>query len=530
MNAVAADGSEVNPWLVAMVVSLATFMEVLDTTITNVSLTHIAGELSATQDESTWILTSYLVANGIVLPLSGWLAGVLGRKRFFMICIAAFTLASFACGAATSLGELIVFRLIQGLAGGGLQPMQQSIILDTFPPEKRGAVFGITGITMIAAPVLGPLLGGLITDNYSWRWIFFINIPVGMFAFFMVGRLVKDPLHAMAKGLQKIDGIGLGLIALGLGCLQVVMDKGQQDDWFDSNFICTFAAISGTALIGAFIWLLNQEDPIVDVRLLKDRAFGLGMLLIFFTGFALYGSSALLPLLVQSQFGYDATTAGLVFTPGALALVVLMPISGKLVARVQSRYLIAFGLILITIGMTYTANVTPQTDYNTFVFMRFLQVLGLPFLFVPTSTLAFSNIAREKSSKASALFALGRNLGGSIGIAIATSYLARHEQSEQMYLGSHVNAGNPVYMDRLSQLTHALIAHGSSAAAAAQTAIGSLYRELLNQSAILAYADTFRFMATLLAGAACLTVLLPANKLPQPGSKKAADAEAPAVH
>ena len=526
MNAVAADGSPVNPWLVAVVVSLATFMEVLDTTITNVSLTHIAGELSATQDESTWILTSYLVANGIVLPLSGWLAGVFGRKRFFMMCIAAFTLASLACGAATSLGELIFFRLIQGLAGGGLQPMQQSIILDAFPPEKRGAVFGITGITMIAAPVLGPLLGGLITDNYSWRWIFFINIPVGLFAFVMVGRLVSDPLHAIAKGLQKIDGVGLGLIVLGLGALQIVMDKGQQDDWFDSNFICMMAAISVAAITGAFIWLLHQEDPIVDVRLLKDRAFGLGMLLIFFTGFALYGSSALLPLLVQSQFGYDATTAGLVFTPGALALIVLMPISGKLVARVQARYLIAFGLILLTIGMGYTANITPQTDYNTFVFMRFLQVLGLPFLFIPTSTLAFSNIARERSSKASALFALGRNLGGSIGIAIATSYLARRQQVEQVNLSSHLAAGNAVYENHLSHLTHAFIAHGVSAADAAHSAIASIYRELLEQSTILAYADTFQFMAIMLAGAACLTLLVPANKMPTPGAKQTAPAAA----
>ena len=530
MNAVAADGSEVNPWLVAVVVSLATFMEVLDTTITNVSLTHIAGELSATQDESTWILTSYLVANGIVLPLSGWLAGVLGRKRFFMICIAAFTVASFACGVATSLGELIIFRLIQGLAGGGLQPMQQSIILDTFPPEKRGAVFGITGITMIVAPVLGPLLGGLITDNYSWRWIFFINIPVGLFAFIMVGRLVKDPLHAMAKGLLHIDGVGLGLIALGLGSLQVMMDKGQQDDWFASNFICTMAALSVVSLISAIFWLLNQEDPVVDVRLVKDRAFGLGMVLIFFTGFALYGSSALLPLMVQSQFGYDATTAGLIFTPGAVALLFLMPVSGKLVAKVQSRYLIAVGLLLITFGMYYTATVTPQTDYNMFVFMRFLQVLGLPFLFIPVSTLAFSNIQREKSSKASALFALGRNLGGAIGIGIATNYLAHHEQLEQVTLSGHLNSGNPVYEDRLSHLTDALIAHGSTVANAAHAALGSMYQELLHQSTILAYADTFRFMAMLLAGAACLTVLLPANKLPKPGSKKAADAEAPPVH
>ena len=254
-----------NPYLVAMVVSLAAFMEVLDTTITNVSLSHIAGTLGASQDESTWVLTSYLLANGIVLPLSGWLSGVMGRKRFFMTCIAAFTVASLVCGMANSLPILIFFRLVQGLAGGGLQPTQQAMIVDVFPPEKRGAAFGITGITMIVAPILGPTLGGVITDNYSWRWIFFMNVPVGMLAFWLVGRMVQDPPHAQAKGVLSIDYIGLSLIAFGLGALQIMLDKGQQDDWFGSNFIIMCATISAVCLISAVFWLLRQEDPIIDL-------------------------------------------------------------------------------------------------------------------------------------------------------------------------------------------------------------------------------------------------------------------------
>lgn len=514
MNAaIAADGSEVSPWLVAVVVSLATFMEVLDTTITNVSLSHIAGSLAATPEESTWVLTSYLVANGIILPLSGWLSNVIGRKRFFMLCIAGFTVASFACGAATSLTELIVFRMLQGLCGGGLQPVQQAIILDAFPPEKRGAVFGITGITLIAAPVLGPTLGGLITDNFSWRWIFFINLPVGAFAFYMVGKLVSDPEHAKAHGLRHLDVVGLVLIAAGIGCLQLVLDKGQQEDWFESNYIVIAALIAAGSLIGAVYWLLDQKDPVVDLRLIGDPSFGLSMLLIFFVGFALYGSSALLPLLVQTEFGYDATLAGLVLSPGALLLLFLMPAVGKLVSRVQARYLIAIGLSLITVGMFYTMHVTPQTDYTTFVLMRSVQVLGLPFLFIPTSTLAFSNIPRPKSGKASALFSLARNLGGSVGIAIASTYVTRHTQIRQHQLAEHMVPGDTEYETAVSNLTHQFMAQGMSAAEAASTATGSLYRELLHQASVLAYADAYLFIGSLLAAMLVVTLFLPANRV-----------------
>ena len=485
-----------HPMLVAMVVSLAAFMEVLDTTITNVSLSHIAGSLAASQDESTWVLTSYLVANGIVLPLSGWLSGVLGRKNFFMMCIAGFTIASFACGVATSLPMLIVFRLLQGLAGGGLQPTQQAIIMDSFPPEKRGTVFAITGVTMIVAPILGPTLGGFITDNYSWRWIFFMNVPVGIMALLLIRSLVQDPPHAQAKGFLSVDYIGLALLAIGLGSLQIVLDKGQEDDWFSSHFIVTFAVIAAFCLIGAVVWLLRQKEPIVDLRLFGNKYFGPACLMIFFVGFTLYGASTLLPLLLQSQFGYNATLAGLVLSPGGVSVIILMPIVGKLVSKIQARYLIAFGMAMTSIGMGATMFFTPQTDYHTFVFFRILQVGGLPFLFIPTSTMAFSSIPKEKSGKASALYALMRNMGGSFGISIVLSYLERREQLHQTYLAQHLTPGAPAYQ-----------------AALAIMPAGKIYQQMIAQAEILSYGDTFQLLSIIVAVLAVIALFLPRNKV-----------------
>jgi DHA2 family multidrug resistance protein len=500
-----------NPWVVACVVSLATFMEVLDTTITNVSLSHIAGSLGASQDESTWVLTSYLVANGIVLPLSGWLADVMGRKRFFMLCIGAFTVASLFCGVATSLGMLVVFRLIQGLAGGGLQPTQQSIIIDSFPKEKRGAVFGITGITMIVAPILGPTLGGLITDNMSWRWIFYLNVPVGLLAFWLVGLMVQDPPHAKAKGLVSIDYIGLSLIAVGLGAMQMVLDKGQQDDWFDSGFICGMAALSIACLVTAVAWLWRQEDPVIDLKLLRLPSFGMACMMIFFMGFSLYASSTLLPLLTQSEFGYDATTAGMVLSPGGFAVIFIMPIAGKLINKVEARFLVSFGMFCLTLGMLRTMLVTPQASYPDFVTMRVMQVMGLPFLFIPISTLAFLQIPKEKSGKASALYALGRNLGGSFGIAIIDSYVVRHQQIHQSALSAHLSGANAVYQGVHAGYLQAIFSHGRSLAAATQSAGGRLYFELGRQSTILGYHDAFVVIASITALLSLVALLMPRN-------------------
>jgi len=516
-----------NPWLIALVVSLATFMEVLDTTITNVSLSHIAGSLAASPEEGTWVLTSYLVANGIILPLSGWLSGVLGRKRFFLLCIGGFTFSSFMCGIADSLPMLIVFRLIQGLAGGGLQPTQQAIIMDSFPPEKRGAVFGITGITLICAPILGPTLGGWITDNFSWRWIFYINIPVGIMAFLLVSQMVRDPEHAIAKGVGKIDYIGLGLVALGLGALQIVLDKGQQDDWFSSDFIVTMATTCTAALVIAFFWLRAQKDPIVDLSLYKERSFALGSILIFITGFVLYSSSALLPILTQSQFGYDATMAGLVLSPGAVSVMILMPISGQLVSRLPARYMAMVGLAFVGIGCYLSStHINPSMSYATFVWLRAVQMLGIPFLFIPVSTMAFMKVPKEKSTKASSLFSLSRNLGGSVGIALVTTYLARHSQMHQSQLVDRIVPGDPVYDAAVQTLTQNGLAHGLTQAAAASNATGMIYQKLLAQASIMSYADTFMFLTILIGCGMFAAFLLPMNR---PGAKTAGG-DAPAAH
>jgi len=509
----------VNPWILALIVSIATFMEVLDTTITNVSLTHIAGALGADQDQSTWVLTSYLVSNGIILPLSGWLSDYMGQKKFFLLCIAGFTIASFMCGAATSLGVLIFFRLIQGLAGGGLQPTQQAIILDLFPPEKRGAVFGITGITLILAPIIGPTLGGWITDNFDWRWIFFINIPVGIALFMLISTLLPESVTSNKKG--KIDFIGMGLLALGLGTLQVLLDKGQQEDWFSSPFILTLSVISAVALISAVIWLLKAKEPMVDLRLLKVPSFGVSWLLIFFVGFALYGTTAILPLLLQTQFGYDATTAGLVLSPGGIVIVVLMMITGRLISKVSVRNLVMFGFCLVAYGMYYSmSHIAPNMDYNGFVMVRITQVFGIPFLFIPVSAAAFMYVPKEKNNKASALFALSRNLGGSFGIALVSSYLTRQQQAVQASMVHNLNPASPIYQNAIQKLTMAFQQSVGSATTASHMAVGRIYQQLIGQASFVAYEKVFELLSILMVLGVALAWFLP--KTPAAGGGAAA--------
>jgi DHA2 family multidrug resistance protein len=407
---------------------------------------------------------------------------------------------------------IVVFRLLQGLAGGGLQPIQMSIVMDAFPPEKRGTAFGITGMTMIVAPILGPTLGGYITDSFNWRWIFFMNVPVGILAFLLVKRLVTDPEHAKGTGLVSLDYIGLSLVVLGLGALQVVLDKGQEEDWFASHFIQAFSVLSVVALAAALVWLSRQKDPIIDIRLLSTRSFGMACLMIFFVGFALYGSSALLPLMLQSQFGYDATLAGLVLSPGGLVLVFLMPFVGKMVNKFQARTLIGFGMLALSCGMYYTSFISPQDDYDHFVMMRLAQVIGLPFMFIPSSTLAFSDIPPEKGSKASALYALLRNLGGSVGISILSSYVVRHQQIHQAVLVEHLAPTQPAYRFLLNQYTQAIIASGSNAATAALSASSKLYQELLAQASLLAYSDAFRFLSAITLLLAVCSLLMPRTR------------------
>lgn len=511
------DPPKCNPWLVAFAVSLATFMEVLDTTITNVSLPHIGGSLAASQEESTWVMTSYLVSNAIILPISGWLADAIGRKKYFLLCIGFFTLASFFCGAATSLWMIIVFRLLQGVAGGGLQPTQQSILLDAFPPEKRAQVFGLTAITMIVAPVIGPTLGGFITDNFSWRWIFFINVPVGVAALLLVSRVYHEQ-HEAKKIKTKVDYLGFGLVGLGIGAIQLVLDKGQQDDWFGSPFI-TFMTVLGVSMLAfAVWWLLRQKDPLVELRLFKIVSFRMACLLIFFMGFVLYGSSILLPLLVQSYFGYNATLSGMILSPGALTIIIVMPLATKVIQRFQPKYLIAFGFFICGLGVFYTMHFTPATNLATFISMRILTVAGLPFLFIPISTMAFGEVPRHLNNKASALYSLFRNLGGSFGIALIATYLFRHQQIWQTYMAGRLSPYSLPLQQSLAQHTAALTAAGASPAAAAAQAQGMLYAQLQKQSGIMAYADSFQMMSWIMMLLVPIALLLPKTKL----NKKAA--------
>lgn len=505
--------SPVTPLLISPAVSLAAFMEVLDTTIANVALSHISGSLGASSEESTWVLTSYLVANGIILPLSGWLSALMGRKNFFIFCILGFTLTSFLCGIATSLPMLIVFRLLQGLTGGGLQPSQQAIIKDSFPAEKLGMAFAITGITTVLAPILGPTLGGLITDNFSWRWIFFMNVPVGLLAAFLVNSLVVDPPSAQKQKVDSIDYIGLGLIALGLGALQIVLDKGQQEDWFDSSFIVIFAIIAAVGLILAVFWILRQKNPVVELKLFAIPSFSLPCIMIFFVGFALYSSAMLLPMLVQTSFGYDATLSGLVLSPGGIATLIMMPIVGKLVNKIQAKYLISFGMLLSAVGMWATGLVTPQTGYSTFVLVRALQTVGIPFLFIPASTLAFSKISPESSSNASAIISLMRNLGGSIGIALVTNKLIHSQQIEQAHLVQHLTTADPGYQSAIASYTQSIMNLGVPAVQASTMAIAKIYQELIQQANILAYRDAYNFVAIILVVLAIVALFMPSNAL-----------------
>ncbi|MDR3577193.1 MAG: DHA2 family efflux MFS transporter permease subunit [Anaerolineaceae bacterium] len=503
-----ASTKKINPYLVSIVVSLAAFIELLDTTIANVALSHIAGSLGAGSEESTWVLTAYIISNAIVMPISGWLSGVMGRKNFFMLCIGGFVFTSFMCGVATSLPMLVIFRLFQGLAGGGLQPVQQAIIRDSFPPEKLGIAFGITGISMVLAPIIGPTLGGFLTDNYSWRWIFLINVPIGMLTLVLVKVLVQDPENT-GKIKNTIDYVGLGLVAIGLGALQIVLDKGQQEDWLDSTFIISLSCISLISLLAAIYWLLHQKDPIVDLKLLAIPSFSLPGIMLFFVGFTLWSATSLLPMMVQENFGYNATLSGLVLSPSAIFPLFMMPFVGKLVNRIESRYLMSFGLFINAIGMWLMSLVTPQTDYTTFAVARCFQTAGLPFLFVPATTLAFSRIPREKSSNASAIVSLLRNLGGSMGISLATSTLIYNRQIEQSNLVQHLTTSSSGYGSSLWVYTQSIQNLGIPATEASAKAMEQIYQQLLHQASILAYRDTFNFIAAVLFVLSIAALFLP---------------------
>ncbi len=486
-----------NPWAIAVVVTLAAFMEILDTTIVNVSLPHIAGSVSASYDDATWALTSYLVANGIVLPISGFIGRVIGRKRYFLICIAMFTVSSFLCGTSTSLGELIVFRLLQGFFGGGLQPNQQSIILDTFEPAQRGKAFGVVAVAVIFAPIIGPTLGGWITDNYSWRWIFFINIPVGIFAFFAVTALVEDPpwVKRMRTSVRDFDYIGLGLIALGLGSLQIMLDRGEDDDWFGSRLIVTCAILAVVGIVGAIWWLMVAKKPIVNLRAFGNRNFAVGCVMIVGIGAILYSGSILLPQLAQQRLGYTATLAGLVLSPGGLLILFLIPIIGRVLPYIQTRYIIAFGFFSLGLAYSYAHRVTPDVTFTTLALMRAAQTLGLAFLFVPTSAIAYSTLPRTMNSDASSLYVMLRNVAGSIGISLATAGIVERTQVRQSYLADNLNPFNPAFNQYLATTQHTLLGMGRAAGQVSSQAMGMALQTLQQQAAVLAYRDVFAYCA-----------------------------------
>jgi MFS transporter, DHA2 family, multidrug resistance protein len=486
-----------NPWLIAVVVTLAAFMEVLDTTIVNVALPHISGAMSASYDEATWTLTAYLVSNGIVLPISAYFSKLLGRKRYFLICIGAFTVCSLLCGLATDLWQLIVFRVLQGFFGGGLQPNQQSIILDTFPPEQRGRAFSISAVAIVVAPVIGPTLGGWITDNLTWRWVFLINVPIGVITTIAVMEFVEDPPWEQKKDRKELglDFIGIGLIALGLGCLQVFLDRGEDDDWFKSGFITTFAILSAVGMVGAIFWLLYAKKPVVDVRVLKDKNFALGS--ICNVGFAaiLYGSAVLVPQLAQQQLGYTATLAGLVLSPGALMIVAIIPIVSKLMPIVQTRHLVGFGFLLMACALLYTHHLVPNIDFKTLTIMRSSQSIAIAFLFVPITTLAYLTLKASENADASALFTMFRNVAGSIGISLATAAIVERTQANMAHMVVHMTPLNPNYNDSIQRLTHTLMDMGQTMQQAMTTATGLMYKEYISQSTILAYLDVFGAVA-----------------------------------
>lgn len=482
-----------NPWAVAMTVTLATFMEILDTSVANVSLPHIAGGLAASMDESTWVLTSYLVSNAIILPMSGWISYRVGRKRFYMTSVALFTLSSFLCGIAPNLGALVFFRVLQGVGGGGLQPSEQAILADTFPREKRGMAFAIYGMAVVAAPALGPTLGGYITDNFSWRWIFFINIPVGIVSLILTSQLVEDPPYTRIEKSAgiKVDYVGFGLLALGLGALQVVLDKGQRDDWFETRYITVLSVIVVICLVAVVFWEWRQAHPVVDLHLFKDRNFAMANLTIFMVGFALYASTLLLPQFAQQLMGYPAELAGLVISPGAVTVILLLPLVGFLVSRYDFRYLIAFGLTTLSLSLFVMTRFDLQVDFSTMMWARVLQSVGLGFIFVPINTAAYALLPREKNNAASGLINLFRNIGGSVGISFVTTLLARRAQFHQGHLVERMAAGNPVFIERLHGFGGYLAAHGIAPADAFHHAYGALYGQAVRESYMLAYIDSF---------------------------------------
>jgi DHA2 family multidrug resistance protein len=483
----------INPWVVAVTVTLATFMEVLDSSIANVALPHIAGTLGASSEESTWVITSYLVSSAIVLPMSGWLSNVIGRKRFYMSCVAIFTVSSFLCALATTLPMLIFFRILQGAGGGGLQPSEQAILADTFSAKQRGMAFAIYGMAVVVAPAIGPTLGGWITDNYSWHWIFLINVPIGILSLTLTQRVVQDPayLRNMVRSNLRVDYIGISLIVVGVGFLQYVLDKGEENDWFSSRVILVTFVISIVALVALVIREVSHTNPIMDLRLLGKRNFATAVTFSFILGMVLNGSTILLPQFLQNDLGYTAQLAGMALSPGGIALAVMMPVAGILASKFDPRVIIAIGFAMTSYGLFHVTNIYLGVSFHTMVADRVIQVIGIPLIFIPISTLNYVGIPRNKFNQVSGISNFMRNVGGAVGVSLLNNFITRQGQVHRTTLVAHMNHGNPFFERQLNAMTQNFIAMGASASEASHRALAQLSAQVDAQANVLGFVNSF---------------------------------------
>ena len=486
-----------NPWAIAAAVMTSTFMVVLDSSVANVALPHIAGSLSASTDESTWVLTSYLVSNAIMLPATSWIARRIGRKRLLMLSILVFTGASMLCGAAFSMPVLILARILQGLGGGGMQPLAQSILLESFPPSQHGRAMAVYGMGIVVAPVIGPTLGGWITDSFSWRWIFYINLPVGFLAFFLAGLFIEDPPYLRTKFTGAIDSLGFGFMALWLGALQLVLDKGQEADWFSTSWIRWTAGVSVVAFACFILRELHTAEPIVQLHILLNRNFSVGTFVTGIYGFVLYAATALLPLFLQTLLGYSALDSGLAVSPRGLGSMASMVVAGALADRVDGRWLLMFGFAIFGASTLMLARLNFTIGMGNIVLPNILNGFAGGFVFVPLTTMAMGRLARHEMGNAAGIYNLVRNIGGSVGIATATALLVRRSQIHQSYLGSSLSPADPVLNGAVAGLQSHLQTAGADPANAHIMALGAIYRSLLQQASLMAYVDAFKLLAGL---------------------------------